>query len=681
MYSSSIPTSPKKIRGLLEVLQVLAQELDLDKLLQLIMEKTSKLMNADRSTLFLVDEERRELWSKVAQGVDLREIRVPIGHGIAGTVAVTGETINVPDAYRDPRFNSEFDKQTRYRTRTMLCVPVRDSSQRIIGVLEVLNKARGTFGRDDEDLLHSFAHQVAIAVRNAEQVDQIQRRGRISEILLDVMKSFSAELDVDALLRKIFARTSDVMNAERSTLFLVDRKTGQIWSKVAEGPDLIEIRIPIGHGIAGAVAATGEIINITDAYRDHRFDRTVDEKTGYVTKTILCAPIRNAQGEIVGVAEVLNKRADIFTREDEEFLSALAAQAFIALDNARLFEDVVYMKKYNESILRSMATGVMTVDSDGRVGSVNPAFEIIFGLHADWSTAPPVNHFLDAEHNESLVTQLRRSATAGEAYKAYDLKYILPTGDPVSVNLSVVPLRDSKQNPMGIVAVAEDITKEQRLMGTLCRYVTREVAEYVLKDSDKLKLGGTRQEVSVLFCDIRGFTTLTEQHDPEEVVGLLNEYFTLMVREIFNEQGTLDKFIGDAVMAVFGAPIGRPDDPVRAVRAALGMRRALEGFNARRAKSKLPTIEAGIGICHGEAISGNIGSEERMEYTVIGDPVNIASRLEGLTKTFPYKILIDETVFLRVRDEFECVFVGDERVKGKNRRVKIYGISDPHDRA
>src|SRR6266403_1899885 len=679
MYSSSVLASPEKIRSLFEVLQTLAQELELDKLLQLIMEKTSHLMNADRSTLFLVDEERKELWSKIAQGVGLQEIRIPIGRGVAGTVALTGETVNVLNAYLDPRFKAGLDKRTGYQTRTILCVPVRDSGNKIIGALQVLNKVGGAFSTNDEDLLRSLAAQVAIAVRNAEQVDQIQRRRRISEILLDVMKSFSAELDVDQLLRKIMARTSEVMNAERSTLFLVDRKTEEIWSKVAEGPGLVEIRIPIGRGIAGVVAASGESINITDAYRDPRFDRTVDERTGYRTRTILCAPIHNAQGEVVGVAEVLNKKGDIFTREDEEFLSALAAQAFIALDNARLFEAVVYMRNYNESILRSMATGVMTVDPDGRVGSVNPAFAAIFGLETNWATNPRVEQFLDAAPNESLVAQLRRCAAAGEAYSAYDLKYVLQTGDPVSVNLSVVPLRDSKQNPMGIVAVAEDITNEQRLMSTLCRYVTREVAEYVLKDRDKLKLGGNRQEVSVLFCDIRGFTTLTEEYAPEDLVGLLNEYFSLMVREIFNQQGTLDKFIGDAVMAVFGAPITRADDPLRAVRAALGMRHALKAFNIRQTRAQKPTVETGIGICHGEAISGNIGSEERMEFTVIGDPVNIASRLEGLTKTSGFKILIDETVFQRVKGEFECVFIGEEQVKGKRRLVKVYGIPDPLD--
>ena len=152
-----------------------------------------------------------------------------------------------------------------------------------------------------------------------------------------------------------------------------------------------------------------------------------------------------------------------------------------------------------------------------------------------------------------------------------------------------------------------------------------------------------------------------------------------MVREIFNQQGTLDKFIGDAVMAVFGAPITRADDPLRAVRAALGMRHALKAFNLRQTRAQKPTVETGIGICHGEAVSGNIGSEERMEFTVIGDPVNIASRLEGLTKVSGFKILIDETVFQRVKGEFECVFIGEEQVKGKRRLVKVYGIPDPLD--
>ena len=187
--------------------------------------------------------------------------------------------------------------------------------------------------------------------------------------------------------------------------------------------------------------------------------------------------------------------------------------------------------------------------------------------------------------------------------------------------------------------------------------MTREIAEEVLKQKGRMRLGGTRQPVSILFSDIRNFTA--------------------MVHEIFAEQGTLDKFIGDGIMAVFGAPISRPDDPVRSVRSAIGMRRSLREFNARQRARGGIEIDIGIGISHGESISGNIGSEQRMEYTVIGDSVNLASRLEGLTKNHPYKILINDRIYEQVKDEFVCVLRGEEYVKGKAQAVRVYGVPDP----
>ncbi len=496
---------------------------------------------------------------------------------------------------------------------------------------------------------------------------------------LEVLESLTQELDLDKLLQLIMERASRLMDADRSTLFLVDREKRQLWSKVAQGVSLREIRVPIGQGIAGTVAATGETINIPDAYRDPRFNPEVDRRTGYTTRTILCAPVRDTGGEIVGVAQVLNKHEGVFTPEDADLLDALSAQAFIALENARLFESVVTMKNYNESILRSMATGVMTVDSEGRVTSVNPAFQKIFGIPGEASEGAPMTHLLDREGNAAIVGRLQGCATRGEGYDGFDLKYQLPSGDSVSVNLSVVPLQDSKRNPLGIVVVADDITQEQRLMSALCRYVTREIAEEVMKDQGRLRLGGDRQKVSILFSDIRNFTTISEESDPQDLVAFLNDYFSLMVQEIFAEQGSLDKFIGDAIMAVFGAPVHRDDDPVRAVRAALGMRRALRIFNEQQIREGKFAIETGIGISHGEVVSGNIGSEQRMEYTVIGDPVNLASRLEGLTKASEYKILINEVIYEQVKDHFSCVLVSEERVKGKTLPVKIYGIPEPRD--
>jgi len=672
------PTDPGKVAELLDAIQTLSRELDLTRLLQIIMDKASRLLNADRSSLFVVDEERAELWSKIAQGLEVREIRVPIGQGIAGRVAAAGERVNIADAYADARFNQEIDRSTGYRTRSILCAPVRDRSGRIVAVLQLLNRLDGApFDAADERLLDAFVGQVAIALRNAQQIELIEERRRTSELLLDVMKSFSSELEIDALLLKIMARTSTVLQADRSTLFLVDRKAREIWSKVAQGSDMVEIRLPIGRGIAGTVAATGETINIPDAYADPRFNQEVDRRTGYRTRTILCAPVRDGQGAVVGVAQVLNKAGGPFTRDDEELLAALSAQAFIALDNARLFESVVTMKNYNESILSCMATGVMTLDREGTVTSLNPALRRIFGVAAEADAGDPVRELLDVKHNEPFVVRLDACARAGEAHTEYELKYVLNPEESVNVNVSVVPLLDGKHQPLGVVVVAEDITQEQRLMSTLCRYVTREIAEEVLKQKGRMRLGGTRQPVSILFSDIRNFTTISERLEPEQIVEFLNDYFTAMVHEIFAEQGTLDKFIGDGIMAVFGAPISRPDDPIRSVRSAIGMRRSLREFNTRQRARGGIEIDIGIGISHGESISGNIGSEQRMEYTVIGDSVNLASRLEGLTKNHPYKILINDRIYEQVKDEFTCVLIGEEYVKGKAQAVRVYGVPDP----
>ncbi|MCJ7502357.1 MAG: GAF domain-containing protein, partial [Acidobacteriia bacterium] len=230
--------------GLLDVMCSLAAERDLDLLLQGIMHKASVLMDADRSTLYLVDEGKQQIWSKVAEGAALSEIRVPLGTGIAGHVAQTGETVNIPDAYRDPRFNPDVDRKTGYHTRTILCMPMKSKEGKILGVLQVLNKRQGVFTRADEELLAAFASGAAVTVQNAMLNEEIRKRMQTSEILLNVMRAVSSELEIDQLLQKIVSKTSEVMNADRCTLFLVDRVTGGLWSKVAQGPNLSEIRVP-----------------------------------------------------------------------------------------------------------------------------------------------------------------------------------------------------------------------------------------------------------------------------------------------------------------------------------------------------------------------------------------------------------------------------------------------------
>jgi adenylate cyclase len=158
---------------------------------------------------------------------------------------------------------------------------------------------------------------------------------------------------------------------------------------------------------------------------------------------------------------------------------------------------------------------------------------------------------------------------------------------------------------------------------------------------------------------------------------MLNDYFSRMIEVIFKYQGTLDKFIGDAIMAVFGAPIRHEDDPERAVRAAIEMRQALRRFNDERRQAGKPVIETGIGICNGDVVSGTIGSDERLEYTVIGDAVNLSARLESLTKQYPdCKILMNEPVHLELAGRLPTRYYGEEQVRGKREAVRIYGVPE-----
>ncbi|HKX26605.1 MAG TPA: adenylate/guanylate cyclase domain-containing protein, partial [Blastocatellia bacterium] len=185
-------------------------------------------------------------------------------------------------------------------------------------------------------------------------------------------------------------------------------------------------------------------------------------------------------------------------------------------------------------------------------------------------------------------------------------------------------------------------------------------------------LGGVRQMVTALFVDIRNFTTLSESSTPELIVNLLNRYFSMISEIVFRHGGTLDKYIGDGLMALFGAPYVGELDAVQAVRAAVEMQRAIDAFNDRLNAEKLPPIAIGIGINTGPAIVGYIGSETRLDYTAVGDAVNTASRLESLAQ--PGQIVISENTMQKLDESFILKSLGTERLKGKNVNLRIVEV-------
>ncbi len=224
----------------------------------------------------------------------------------------------------------------------------------------------------------------------------------------------------------------------------------------------------------------------------------------------------------------------------------------------------------------------------------------------------------------------------------------------------------------GFNTMVDGLKERHKLRTTMGKYMTQVVMDHLMHG--QVALGGASIKVTILFSDIRSFTSISEKMEAQALVGLLNEYFTEMVTAVMSEDGVVDKYIGDAIMAVFGAPVPKPNDAVHAVRAAVKMSEALAVLNERLTARGLAPLGTGIGIHTGDVVAGNIGSERRMEYTVIGDAVNLASRLETATKELGVHILISEDTYELTKDHIDARPVKEIHVKGRAKPVMTYEV-------
>jgi adenylate cyclase len=644
--SESVPTAAagdaiRRLSVLVEVADTVTQRLSLDHQLPRLIELIAEALDAERATLFLHDADAGELFSRVAGGEGVSEIRIPQSTGIAGSVFGSGVAEILDDAYRDARFNPEVDRQTGYRTRSILCVPLRNRADQVIGVTQVLNRRSGPFTAADMALLEAISRQAASALEQTQMMERLKQARREELELLAITEAISTELHLDTLLVRIVAAATQLLDAERSTLFIYDPSKDELWSRVAEGTEQRQIRIPANAGIAGAAFVSGDVLNIPDAYTDPRFNPEIDRRSGFRTRNLLNVPVIDRTGERLGVLQVLNKRGGQFTQVDIRRLKAFSAAIAVALENARLFSDVLALKNYNESILKSLSNGVVTLDRLCVIVKVNEAAQRILGLSSEALVDRPAQQVfgnLNAWITRSLEFVARMGAT--DYHADTDLKQ--PDGGVASVNLTVAPFLDAERNSIGYMLVFEDITREKRVRNTMARYVAKEVVDQLLASGEDV-LEGSALVATVLFADIRRFSLMSESMTPRNTVSMLNEYFTEMVEVIFTRGGMLDKYIGDGLMAIFGAPIVGSADADNALYVANDMIRALGAFNTRRAERGFEPIEIGIGLATGEVLAGSVGASKRMEYTAIGNDVNLAARLESANKYYGTAVLLAET--------------------------------------
>jgi len=370
------------------------------------------------------------------------------------------------------------------------------------------------------------------------------------------------------------------------------------------------------------------------------------------------------------LVEQYETRSKALVRSQQEQLRAYSQQ--LEANLIQVGEEFQTLQDFNESILQSMTSGLLVADKDShRILKVNHALERLSGLSAPtmlgktveevfagWSGLP-LNEFAEEIERHGSITVRKhrlRTVSGRELYR--------------SIHGEV--FYNQRGENRGVLVLVDDISETEILRDTFSRFLSQHVMEQMLSDADLRSLRSARRDVTVLFADIRDFTTFAEQHPPEQVVDVLNAYLDVLVQVLFEHEGTLDKFLGDGVLALFGTPLVQPDHPQRAVQAALDIQRAATGLNATRRRRGQPTLHIGIGINSGEAIVGNIGSEKRMEYTVIGDMVNVAQRLQALARGG--ETLIGASALPYVQPLVTVYDTVETRVKGRRQPVRAHRI-------
>ena len=496
--------------------------------------------------------------------------------------------------------------------------------------------------------------------------------------LADIGQVVNSSLDLPEVLRIVMDTIIRLTGAERGFLMLRDEK-GDLEIRIArnwEQESIQEADFEISRTVIDRVVEDVQPIVTTNAIEDPRFGGQ-ESIVAYNLRSILCVPLK-VKEELTGVIYADNRiRTGLFTNSERDLLSAFANQAAVAIENARLFEsvrqtlaEVTELKNLMANVFASIASGVITTDIQNKITLCNRAAERILARTASGLLQ---NDLLESlpELASILSTPIAQVQTSDETIVGMELNPILPKRGPVNLQLNFSPLKDAQAITQGVAIVLDDVTERRRLEAQR-RLFARMVSPAVIEqlDPDKIQLGGERANITTLFADIRGFTSFSEDLSPEELVTVLNQYLAAAADAILDQEGTVDKFMGDAVMAWFNAPIPQPDHALRAVRAALSMRSAIQNLH-----NMLPAgaqLDFGLGIHFGEAVLGLIGTEKRIDYTAIGDSVNTAKRIqENATSN---QILISSAAYQFVKNQVEVRPAEPILAKGKSHPLDVFEI-------
>jgi len=509
-------------------------------------------------------------------------------------------------------------------------------------------------------------------------VKSMEEERRSLRALTQVGQVINSSLELHEVLQIVMDNIIHLTGAERGFLMLKN-EAGEMTIRIARNwtqGSIDPSEISISRTVINRVVNSGLPVLTTNAQEDPRFTGQ-QSIVAYNIRSIVCVALK-VKGELTGVIYVDSRiRTALFTQKDLILLEAFTNQAAVAIENARLFasvkntlEEVTQLKNIMDNVFSSMASGVLTADISERIVLSNRAADAILGqadqtmIGKDLSDIlPPLMPVLRPHFERVLQTN--------QQVLGLEVSPNLPTRGLIDLRFSLSPLKDTQQITQGVAIVMEDLTEKKHLEAQR-RLFEKMVSPAVIDqlDPNSLQLGGRRAEITVLFSDIRGFTAFSEESQPEELVSVLNQYLGAAADAVLNEEGTIDKFLGDAVMAWFNAPILQADHSLRAVRAALAIRAAVVELHKVMPPSS--QLSFGVGIHTGEAVLGLVGTEKRLEYTAIGDSVNTAKRIQenaGLGQ-----ILISQETYERVKDWVWAIQVEPVIAKHKREPVQVYEL-------
>jgi PAS domain S-box-containing protein len=519
--------------------------------------------------------------------------------------------------------------------------------------------------------LHTLQSELGqvVAFLTAQQPELLQLRA-----LVRATAVFNSTLNLEQVLADVMDNFIGLTDAERGLIVLIDPQTRELEFRVIRGMDekgITKTNFLVSRTVVKEVAATGQPVMTNNAMEDERY-QAQESIISYAARSLLCVPLK-VKNEVIGVAYADHRYKDkLFGNHEITFLEGYANQAAISIENARLFDEIqrqlreiTEIRNFLDNIFSSIESGIITLDNQGIVLTVNRAAEDILGIRASSSFDKSYREVLPPlfEGFDHLLEDVRQN----RIQQSIEINPVLPHRGPVNLYLKLSPLIEADQaRTLGVAIVIDDLTEQKKQEETLRVVNTYLPSEMVsnIQDLDKFGLGGETREISAIFADVRGFTTFSEQLEPEVLMGIINQYLSVSSDAVQNYQGIIDKFMGDAILGLYNTQLNPQEDhAMRCVVSAIRIVQAVQTLHKHLPPDQ--QLLYGIGVHTGLATIGNIGSPSRKEFTAIGEAVDMAKKLQECAAGG--EIILSESTYEQVKSRIHC-----ERVERQLRNQSEY---------